>query len=148
MGGELRGDVRHARGCLCLPVHNEELESATFPEARKAAHRVGGEAATGLGEVADARGQPISELARLEKLEGIGDASEGGDPVCCGLVPERRVGYRPFSEDDARSHHEMTVQHGEPVTVMQWERGHCPVSGGETQIRRYGVCVAQHVLSR
>ena len=32
MGGELRGDVRHARGCFCLPVHSEEFESATFPD--------------------------------------------------------------------------------------------------------------------
>ena len=144
--GKLRGDVRHPRSGLCLPVHHEEFEPTTLTEACEAAHRFWGETAASLGEVADARRQPIGEIARLEKLEGVGHAGERSDPMRPGLVPERRVGHRSLSEDDARSRHEVAVQHREAVAVVHRQRGCCPVSRRETQVLRDGLCVAQQVL--
>ena len=145
--GQQRRQPGHPGGRLGLAVHHEQVPPALAAQRGPAAYVVRGEAAAGLGEVAQVREVHVGEADPVEELEGVGHAGQGGGPVGAHVVPERRVDHGVVGEQEARPGQQVAVHDGESVAVVHRQHRRCDVAGGEVEVGGDRAGVGEQVVA-
>lgn len=146
--GEVRRQVRHARGRLGLPVHDEQVPPLATAELGVTANPLGFEAPTGLCHVAQRGQRHRLEADAIEQVERVGHAREARDAEGAGVVPEAPVDDRQRRQHERGALQQVTVEHREAVAVVHGQRGDRAIALGDRQVLRDRLGVGLEVAVR
>ncbi len=120
---EVRRQVRHARRCLRLPVHDDEVPPVLRADLGVALHLGGRQPSAGLRHQPQARqgGGDHVEAHPVEQVEGVGYPGDGGHLCAADEIPEAPVHDRQVAQHEPGAGGEVAVEHGEAVAVVHRE---------------------------